>query len=564
MRKILTLTAALAAAVIFFVVATLPPAPRRLAAGDSALARRTIAGAVHVHTGRSDGAGDRAAVAAAAARAGLGFVIVTDHGDATRTPDAPAYLDGVLCLDAVEISTNQGHYLTLGMGPAPYPLGGEASAVVEDVARLGGFGIAAHPDSTRPELAWSDWSAPLDGLEWLNADSEWRNEPRSRLARVLFDYPLRPASALASMLDRPAAIARWDALTADRPVVAIAGHDAHGGIGRGAEYRTAGKRSNWPLPGVPSYEASFRTFSTRVILSAPPTGDADADAAELLHAIRSGRVFTAVDALAGPAVLEFVALRGDRRIEMGETAPPGPATFVARLAAAPPGGRIVLLRNGVEIAAADGNALRKEWPAANGAYRIEVRIAGAPGDPPVPWVLANPIYFRQAGEPRAALVSAVRTTAPAVPLPREVSWQVEKDRGSTASVVPSGNEVVFFYKLRGPGRGSQYAAAVADLQERAPSGEAVVFTASAVRPARVSVQLRYRRGGGQRWGRSVYLDATPRDVRVPIADLLPIDRQSGPAPEVSRAMSLMFVADLTNALPGAANTMRLSKVGIAR
>ena len=108
-----------------------------------------------------------------------------------------------LCLDAVEISTNGGHYVALDMQPSPYPLGGEPAAVVEDVERLGGFGIAAHPDSPTPELAWTDWDAPFDGIEWLSADSEWRDESRARFARVLFDYLLRPAPALASLLDRP-------------------------------------------------------------------------------------------------------------------------------------------------------------------------------------------------------------------------------------------------------------------------------------------------------------------------------------------------------------------------
>ena len=53
---------------------------------------RTVAGAFHVHSTRSDGIGDREAIAAAAARAGLQFVVITDHGDATRQPDPPAYM----------------------------------------------------------------------------------------------------------------------------------------------------------------------------------------------------------------------------------------------------------------------------------------------------------------------------------------------------------------------------------------------------------------------------------------------------------------------------------------
>ena len=65
---------------------------------------------------------------------------MTDHGDATRQP-SPAYINGVLCIDAVEISTNGGHVMALDMPAAPYPLGGEAAAVVEDVLRLGGMPV---------------------------------------------------------------------------------------------------------------------------------------------------------------------------------------------------------------------------------------------------------------------------------------------------------------------------------------------------------------------------------------------------------------------------------------
>src|SRR5947207_11396832 len=97
--RVLTLVALAAAGVVLF-AATLPARPVRLdPSAWTELSARTLAGAFHIHTTRSDGIGDRAAVAAAAARAGLRFVILTDHGDATRPPDPPAYLDGVLVLD---------------------------------------------------------------------------------------------------------------------------------------------------------------------------------------------------------------------------------------------------------------------------------------------------------------------------------------------------------------------------------------------------------------------------------------------------------------------------------
>ena len=121
-----------------------------------------VTGGFHVHTRRSDGSGTPDEAAAAAARAGLIFVIFTDHGDGTRAPDPPQYRSGVLCIDAVEISTSSGHYIALDLPQTPYPLGGEARDVVEDVHRLGGFGVVAHPDSAKPGLQWKEWTAPFD------------------------------------------------------------------------------------------------------------------------------------------------------------------------------------------------------------------------------------------------------------------------------------------------------------------------------------------------------------------------------------------------------------------
>src|SRR6185503_8670831 len=170
MRRLLVLAAVIGAIVAIPVGVTLPPGRLALNAG----ADGTVPGIIHVHANRSDGLSGPDEVAAAAARAGLKFVAFTDHGDATRKPDPPAYRSGVLCLDGVEISTTGGHYVALDMPASPFPLRGEARDVVEDVRRLGGFGIAAHPDSPKPQLRWREWTAPFDGIEMLNPDTSWR------------------------------------------------------------------------------------------------------------------------------------------------------------------------------------------------------------------------------------------------------------------------------------------------------------------------------------------------------------------------------------------------------
>ena len=148
-------------------------------------------GVYDIHTVNSDGSGSIPEVAAAAAHDGLRFVIITDHGDGTKIVP-PAYVAGVLCIDAVEISTTGGHYVALGLAPAPYPLGGEPRDVVADVARLGGFGVVAHPHPLEPALRWDAWDLPFDGIEWMNADSERRERGRRRLLRLSPTTPSGP------------------------------------------------------------------------------------------------------------------------------------------------------------------------------------------------------------------------------------------------------------------------------------------------------------------------------------------------------------------------------------
>jgi hypothetical protein len=444
------------------------------------------------------------------------------------------------------------------MKASPYPLGGEPVAVLEDVHRLGGFGIAAHPDSARPSLAWSDWKAPIDGVEWMNADSEWRNESSAALARVLFDYAWRPGPALASILDKPVAtLQRWDSLGQQRPVIGIAGHDAHGGIGRGVE--EGGSRRS-ALLGIPSYEASFRSFSTRAVLERPLDSDASVAARQVLDAIERGRTFTVVDAIATPG---FVDLRGwqaaGKPSEMGSTLPPAPAV-IAVDASMPAGAEIVVVGNGGEFMRTRDAHLEAPVEPARGGFRVEVRVPRAPGVPPVPWLVTNPIYFL--AEPAGPVPAPA--DGEVIQLPADVAWHVEKDPASSATMAASEGQQRLGYTLKAGDRASQFVALVTNLQVHAPQLSRIRLTASAARPGRFSIQLRYPQGGGERWGKSVYVDSTPREVSVAIDEMLPADRQSGRAPDLTSAGALLFVVDLTNANPGDSNSIYVSNVRFGR
>jgi hypothetical protein len=511
-KRVLSATAALAAAVAVLALATLPPPPAAVDVSgvDPDLARRVVPGAYHVHTTRSDGAEDKPAIAAAAARAGLRFVIFTDHGDGTHAPDPPAYREGVLCIDGVEISTNGGHYVALDMPAAPYPLGGEAAAVVEDVARLGGFGIAAHVDSTKPELSWPDWRAPIDGLEWLNADSEWRDESTGTLMRTLFHYFVRPAPAMAALFDRPSAtLDRWAELSRTRRVVALAGLDAHGGV------RTRLEGSS-RLAAGPSYETSFRSLSNRVVLERPLAGDAAADARAVLDAIRQGRVYTAIDALAAPAVLD-------------------PADPVASWS----------LPRGGEVVAAGS-------PGAAGWH--EVHLDDAPGTPPIPWVLTNPVIAPKPAAPARTWLPEGEQFHP--------EWRIEKHPMSSGSFVIRPDGVVSVsYSLGGGYPSSQFVALAGDLTGQVPF-KSISFAGAATQPMRLSVQLRFP-GTERRWVKSVYLDPGLRKILVRVSEMVPAERDGATMPDPATARSILFVVDLTNATPDSSGSFSLFGVVLA-
>jgi hypothetical protein len=532
-----TLAVLAAAGVFLFLLA--PPAPQRLdPRGWDDLAGRTVPGAYHVHSTRSDGHGDRAAIAADAARAGVKFVIITDHGDGTRPPDPPAYINGVLVLDGVEISTDDGHYVAIDMPRAPYPLGGSGESVIEDVRRLGGFGLAAHPDSPKPALRWTSTAVP-DGVEWLNLDSEWRDEGRLRLLRTGAAYFIRPAPALTMILSRPATLdARWPALLASRPAIALAAADAHGGVGRRNEDAS---RNLAGSIGIPSYEASFRAFSNRVILPAPLSGDAATDAKAIYRAIRGGSVFSSIDAQAAPALLDFSVeagyFRGGMGTVIGEDAD---ATLTAR-ALVPEGSEISIVRNGRTMTSSRSGDVRHVVTGGKGAYRVEIVAPGAHGTPPVPWLISNAIYFGNAPAPHvdAPLVPAATRIAP-------FPWRIEKDAASSATLRTADFDATLEYTLAEGERHGQFVAMASDLN-RQPF-ETIDLSLVGDRPMRVSVQL--RTADGRRWGRSYYVDPAGTTLHIPVTGLRPISGADQGSFTAADATSLLLVVDLTNAAPG--------------
>ena len=563
------ITAALWAAVFLCILFTLPPGTRE--ATFSPRERHPLRGAFHVHTIASDGGGTREDVARAAAAAGLQFVILTDHGDGTRPPAPPEYLHDVLIIDGVEVTTAAGHYAAFGAAQSPYPLGGPAYAVMEDIARLGGFGVAAHPESAKPELRWRDWNAAIGGFEWVNGDSAWRDESAWTLARSLVAYPFRAPAALAGLVERPTRLLqRLDDMSLNRRIVALAGSDAHARLPLTSDEEPY--ESAWTVP-APSYKKSFATFANLVHTGQPISGDAAQDAAALVEAIRAGRVTFAMTALAHPSELHFTATstHGGAGIVHG----PGArftagdlVTFNVRTSDVQKSGAsqvsLTLLRNGAIAAQANGPELSHNPMTAEGVWRVEASLAHRPD---VPWQWSNPIVIRASGSAETAAPSEA-APPPAAAATLDLSagtWAIEKHAASTGRVAPEAAGQRFDYELARGEPSGQYAAAVR-ASGNTDAWDTVVITARANAPSRVWVQLRLSDSGtGQRWGRSIYLDPQSRSYRLSIRDFAPLEPRASPSrPNVALVRALLIVADTVNNRPGGAGAITIEELRLER
>jgi hypothetical protein len=539
LRGLLVGAAAVLAAAALFAAFTVPPAAVVL---DQPISDRVVFGAYHVHSSRSDGTGSPDAIAAAAAAAGLRFVVLTDHGDATRRPDPPAYLRGVLILDAVEVNTDAGHVVALGLDePSPFPLAGGAEDVVDDIHRLGGWAVLAHPDSPDQDLRWRGaGSLSADGIEWFNADSEWRDEPASRIAATAVRSLIRPAESITGLFERPArSLQRWDSATRSRPVVGLAAVDAHGGV-----------------MGIAGYRAMFGTVAQGIALPTPLSGDAAADAAAILAALRAGRTFSIVRALAAPAALDFRALgaNGESADMGGMMSGAARVTFDAGVAQAP-GVRLDLFRNGQVVATGRGH-LEHAGPVAPGAYRVEATFPGSA----LPWIVSNPIYVGIPAQRSPAAES--QKPGEVLSLPADGAWAIERDPSSLGQVAVEDGALRFTYQLGGGEPSGQYAALVTAVEGNA-GYESVAFTARSATPMRLSVQLRLPGGqDGLRWRRSVYVGPDARRIVVRLEDLEPVGGPSSQRPIVARVQAVLFVVDTINAKPGQGGEVVISGVGL--
>ncbi|MFL5895283.1 MAG: PHP domain-containing protein [Thermoleophilaceae bacterium] len=332
---------------------------------------------IHLHSTYSDGTGTVAQIARAANRAGIDVVLLTDHDtlEAKRRGEE-RWWDDALVLVGEEVSpTDRDHYLAFGIDrEISRRLSGPE--ICRAVADAGGFGFAAHPFSRgfeplrRPGIPFGDLDC-LDGVElwsFLNDTGE-RVRGLAGVARLI----AAPQTIIGSPPEDN--LRQWDRLCRARRVVAIGGLDAHQfGV------RIAGRV---PIRAM-SYRRSFRQLHTHVLTDRPLSRELEHDRSLVYEALREGRCYIAVDAVAPARGFGFWADGPDGHVAMGAEGQAGDWTLHVRL---PRPAHIRLLRNGTEVAAANDDELEQRT-GDPGAYRVEAELSGRA------WVLSNPVYLR--------------------------------------------------------------------------------------------------------------------------------------------------------------------------
>jgi hypothetical protein len=564
LRRFFLAAAVLATVAAIFLWSQLPPKEQTLA---STFSDETVAGVIHVHSSRSDGRGTPEQIAHDAARAGLKFIILTDHGDGTRIPDPPIYREGVLCIDGTEISTRDGHYIAVDMPASPYPLGGDARDVVEDVKRLGGFGIVAHPDSPKSELAWKAWNAPFDAVEILNLDTMWRRrlaEPGWRgkvaLQARLFTYAIRPVESIASLVLGSTALEQWASAARRRHVVTLAGADAHAQIALRASDPIAAALA---IP-VPSYLSIFRAMSIRVHPERPLTGDAKTDVAIVMRALRAGHLYTAVDGIATPPAIELTATNSLGTVRMGDQLDvAGPVMLHARSNA--PDGFVTTIWNGATpMTGRTERDFTLELPEDPGVYWMEVRPGGQRAA--MPWVTTNPIYVRASGSPPAAPARPAATTTALFDGRTTTNWEIYHDATSLGAVDVAGTESgenalrLRFGLASGP-PANQYVALGVQTPRGIGSYDRLTFAVRAQQPMRISVQLQTEQA---RWERSVYVDIFSQPYTIFFDEFRLLEGPAASVLPLADVRRILFVIDTTNTKPGASGRLWITAPALQR
>jgi|Deesub1362B_J571_1020462.scaffolds.fasta_scaffold00002_414 hypothetical protein len=328
-------------------------------------------GVYHLHSRFSDGRASAETITRTAAKAGLDFIILTDHG----RPNFPSLSfqgkkEGIFVFSGSELSVNRGHLVGLFFEIPTDPFSAQAEEAARQIQARRGLTIIAHPYS---KTHWS-WGEKFiyEGLEICNADTMVKKN-----FLPLFPYlPLlvfKSQIPLLKMLSYPRRnLHKWDSLNQKHKVYGYYATDAH-----------------------LLYKSLFRLFHLHLLLNHPLSSDFHQAWSQVRAALKEGRFYNAVEAAAEADGFRFWIEKQSRVYPMGSVAriePPlqlrieAPFAFLFQ---------IVIRHNGHPLW--EGSSPSLSLPIKQpGVYRVEVYLReNSPLHPNIPWIMSNPIWVEK-------------------------------------------------------------------------------------------------------------------------------------------------------------------------
>jgi len=346
---------------------------------------------LHMHTRYSDGSGLHKDIAAAALKAGVDAVIVTDHNILVQGFEG-YYKEKnkkVLMLIGEEVhdqgrDPQKNHLLVFGANRELATFAENPQNLINQVREAGGICFLAHPDDPEAkafneiDISWEDWSVQnYTGIELWNALSELKTVVPTKLHGAF--YAFFPAFVANQPI--PNTIKTWDELLATgNKVVAIGGSDAHAlDMHMGPIHRI-----------IFPYEFHFRTVNTHALLTDPLTGDVTSDRSLIYKAFAAGHCFVGYDLPAPTKGFRFSAQGQNESVIMGdEISAKNGVTLQAKLSSA---AELILLKDGMPLQTWKNQQACTHITTEPGVYRVEAYrnyLGKRRG-----WIYSNPIYVK--------------------------------------------------------------------------------------------------------------------------------------------------------------------------
>lgn len=336
-------------------------------------------GAIHIHSTYSDGTGTVEEIAKAAKKAGLSWIIVTDHNNLSAKE---GIYDGVCVIVAEEISPlDENHYIALDI-KTPISPDLPAADFIQEVKKQGGFGFIAHPDGKVSRknsyrcLRWSDWSIKdFGGLEIWNFMSNWADCYHERnMFKTAYSYLFRN-----KVLTGPTknVLAWWDNLNIESESIipAIGGLDVH----------AFDIKKLFVNVKIFPYKNNFKSITNFIYLDNPMPKSFEEQRKFILDAVKAGRNLIMNRVWAdGNTPFFYITTKNNKAYSGNSIELSDDSKLIAEL---PHKGNIKIIRNGKIILDKESKVIELNI-VEKGKYRLEVYYKKSP------WIFSNPIIVK--------------------------------------------------------------------------------------------------------------------------------------------------------------------------